>query len=90
MAKLRVRPVAESRGLNLNQLIVRLNTVRAQRGAGFVAAPTVRRYWHNTQDGRLQSKELDFISWSFLHELADTLDVPVADLLPEDAANATN
>lgn len=82
MAQFRIRQVAEQRDVNLNGLYQKLNTARAQRGERFVALGTVRRYWHNTEDGKLASPELDQVSWSFLQEVATVLGASVYDLLP--------
>jgi hypothetical protein len=82
MAQLRIKPVAEQRDVNLSGLYRMLNTARAQRNQPFVALGTVRRYWHSTEDGRTDSKELDQISWVFLQEVARVIGVSVYDLLP--------
>jgi predicted DNA-binding ribbon-helix-helix protein len=82
MAILRVKEVAESKEVKLNQLLQTINTERARANKPFVAIGTMRRYWHSTEDGTLKGKELDQISWGFMQEIAKILQVSVYDLLP--------
>ena len=84
MARLRIQKVASDKGLKLNQVYQSINTERAQRGEKFVAIGTMRRYWHSTEDGSLDGKELDQVSWSFLQEVARIIGCSVYELLPED------
>ena len=74
MAKLRVREIAESRGLNMSRLQIK---------AG-VSMPSVRRYWYGTRDGSASGEPLKEVDLGVLQALARALSVPVSELFPAD------
>jgi transcriptional regulator with XRE-family HTH domain len=74
MSTLRVRELAEQRGLNMSQL---------QRKSG-VTMPSVRRYWYNTRDGKAVGEPLREVDLGVLHALAETLGVTTRDLFGDD------
>jgi transcriptional regulator with XRE-family HTH domain len=71
MPKLRVRELAQSRGLNLSQL---------QRRAD-IAMRTARRYWFNTQSGNVAGEPLKEVSFDVLQSIASVLGVTAKDLI---------
>jgi DNA-binding Xre family transcriptional regulator len=70
MARLRVREMAEARGMNMSQL---------QRQAR-LTMNMVRRYWYNTADGKEQGAPLKEVSLPALDSLAAVFDVSPGDL----------
>jgi transcriptional regulator with XRE-family HTH domain len=74
MSTLRVRELAEQRGLNMSQL---------QRKSG-VTMPSVRRYWYNTRDGKAVGEPLREVDLGVLRALAETLGVITRDLFGDD------
>ncbi len=66
-ARLRVKELAEARGLNISQL---------QRQSGLTMG-MVRRYWYN--EGK--EGQLDGVSLSALHKIASVLGVQVGELI---------
>lgn len=74
MARLQIKELAESKGLNMSQL---------QRQSG-VTLPSVRRYWYNTRDGKSVGTKIKEIDLGVLEALARVLQVKVADLFTED------
>jgi transcriptional regulator with XRE-family HTH domain len=74
MARLRLRELAEERGLNMNQV---------QRQSGLTMG-AVRRYWYNTQDGRSDGSPLALVSLDALERLAALLHVLPGDLIVSD------
>ncbi len=71
MPKLRVQEVAKERGLNLSQL---------QKKAG-VTMPSVRRYWYNTRDGKVEGEALREVDLTVLGAIAKALGVEARDLI---------
>lgn len=71
MARLRVRELAEARGLNMSQL---------QR-ASQLTMNMVRRYWYNTADGKERGPALAEVRLDALDRLASVLDVAPSDLI---------
>ena len=71
MARLRVRELAEQRGMNMSQL------QRASR----LTMNMVRRYWYNTADGKEQGPPLAEVKLIALDSLADVLEVEPGDLI---------
>jgi DNA-binding Xre family transcriptional regulator len=71
MARLRVREVAESRGLNMSQL------QRASR----LTMNMIRRYWYNTADGKAEGPPLAAVYLDALDNLAEALDVEPGELI---------
>jgi len=74
MANLRVRELAELRGLNMSRL---------QMKAG-VSMPSVRRYWYGTRDGSAHGEPLKEVDLGVLQSLARALGVAVSELFPPD------
>jgi transcriptional regulator with XRE-family HTH domain len=70
LARLRVREIAEARGLNMSRL---------QRQSG-VTMPSVRRYWYNTRDGKSIGEPLREVDLVVLEAIARVLGVGVRDL----------
>lgn len=78
MPRLRVRELAEAKGLNMSQL---------QRRSG-VTMPSVRRYWYNTKDGKADGEPLVEINLSVLDAIALALGVELHNLIePRDPVN---
>lgn len=73
MAKLRVRELAERRGLKISDLAreTKLNVA------------LVRRYWYNTASGTDQGEPLNEVRLSALDRLASLLEVKPGDLIAE-------
>jgi hypothetical protein len=69
--RLRVRELAEARGLNL---------ARFQREAQLPVA-TARRFFYGTSDGSVDGPPLKHISLEVLDQIARYFDVPPGDLL---------
>ena len=80
MARLRVRSLAEARGMNMSQL---------QREAR-LTMNMVRRYWYNTADGKEQGEPLKEVSLPALDALAAVFDVQPGDLFDRDSHAPTN
>lgn len=78
MPTLRVRELAEQKGLNMSQL---------QRKSG-VTMPSVRRYWYNTRDGKAVGEPLREVDLGVLRALATTLGVTTRDLFGEDSEDS--
>ncbi len=76
MARLRVREIAEARGLNMSQV---------QRYSGLTMG-AVRRYWYNTTDGKAEGPRLALVSLDALEKLATVLQVEPGELLAPDAS----
>jgi len=74
MAKLRVREIAEARGLNMARLQIR---------AG-VGMPSVRRYWYGTRDGSAAGEPLKEVDLAVLQAIAQALGVEARDLFAPD------
>jgi hypothetical protein len=74
MPKLKVKELAEERGLNMSQL---------QRKSG-VTMPSVRRYWYNTRDGKANGEPLVEINLTVLGAIARALGVVTKDLLSDE------
>jgi len=74
MPTLRIRELAEARGLNISQL---------QRRAD-ITMNTARRYWYNTKDGKAEGPPLEELNLPVLRAIADVLGVKVRDLLTEE------
>jgi hypothetical protein len=84
MGELRVREVAEAKGLSLSQFYQEMAVARSRRGEP-LAINTVRRYWYSTRDGSTGGDPLEQVSLPFLREIARVLGVGVCELLtPED------
>ncbi len=71
MARLRLRELAEERGLNMSQV---------QRRSGLTMG-AVRRYWYNTQDGKIDGPPLALVSLDALEKLASLLHVHPGELI---------
>ena len=69
--RVRLRELAEARGLNMNQTALR---------AGLNVA-VVRRYWYSSSDGRAGGPPLTEVNLAFLEKLADLLEIAPQDLL---------
>lgn len=69
--RLRIREVAEAKGLNLSQLARRAD----------IGVTTVRRMWFSTTDGKEHGEPLQYISLDALERIAVVLDVEPASLL---------
>jgi hypothetical protein len=80
MARLRVREVAEERGLNLSQLHAAVNR-RLPPADKPIALGTMRRYWHSTKNGNIGTDPIELVDVHLLGTIARVLDVPVGDLL---------
>jgi transcriptional regulator with XRE-family HTH domain len=74
MVKLRVRELAEARGLNMARLQIK---------AG-VGMPSVRRYWYGTRDGSATGEPLKEVDLAVLQALAQALEVEARDLFTSD------
>jgi transcriptional regulator with XRE-family HTH domain len=74
MARLRIRELAESAGLNISQL---------QRRAD-ITMGTARRYWYNTKDGKADGDPLEELNLPVLQSIAQVLGVKVRDLLGDE------
>jgi len=68
---LRVRQVAEAKGISLSQL---------QRQAD-LGMTTVRRMWHGTGDGRQDGEPLQYVKLDVLDRIAKVLGVEPGELL---------
>lgn len=68
--RLRVRAVAEARGLSLNQF---------QRRLG-LSMSTSRRVWYGTSDGREQGEPLKQVSLDVIEQIADYFEIPPGEL----------
>ncbi len=79
MARLRLREIAETKGLNMSQL---------QRRSGLTMG-VVRRYWYNTANGLAEGDPLVMVSLEHIDKLADVLNVSPGDLI-EEAEHAEN
>jgi transcriptional regulator with XRE-family HTH domain len=69
--RLRIREIAESKGLNLSQLARRAD----------VGVTTVRRMWFSTADGKEHGEPLQYISLDALERIAAVLEVDPCSLL---------
>jgi hypothetical protein len=82
MAKLKVREIAESQGMNMSQL---------QKQAR-VGMQSVRRYWYNSRDGSADGRPLKEVDLAVLTAIAQALGVGVNALFddskPEDDSGA--
>lgn len=74
MPRLKVREIAESQGLNMSQL---------QRRSG-VTMPSVRRYWYNTKDGKVEGRPLSEVNLVVLAAIAGVLGVKSRDLFTDE------
>ena len=74
MPRLRVKELAESQGLNMSQL---------QRKSG-VTMPSVRRYWYNTRDGKVEGQALQEVDLTVLVAIAGVLGVKMRDLFTDE------
>jgi transcriptional regulator with XRE-family HTH domain len=74
MPRLKVRELAESQGMNMSQL---------QRKSG-VTMPSVRRYWYNTKDGKVEGQGLREVDLSVLAAIAAALGVKSRDLFTDE------
>ncbi len=77
MARLRLRELAEERGLNMSQV---------QRRSGLTMG-AVRRYWYNTTDGKAEGPRLALISLDAIEKIAGVLGVQPGDLIVPDGHN---
>lgn len=82
MARLRVKEVADSQGVNLSQLQITVNR-RLPETDEPVAIGTIRRYWYSTQNGSAHGKPIKLVDIYLLGSIAKALSVPVAELLNE-------
>lgn len=71
MARLRVRELAQERGLTMSSL---------QRESR-LTMNLVRRYWYNTADGKTEGAPLALVSLDALDKIASTLNVKPGDLI---------
>jgi len=71
MARLGIRNIAESKGLNMSQL---------QRQSGLTMG-VVRRYWYNTANGLADGDPLEMISLEHINTIAEVLKVNPGELL---------
>lgn len=71
MAQIRLRELAEARGLNMSQV---------QRRSGLTMG-TVRRYWYGTAAGKAKGEPLALVHLEALDALADLLGVQPGDLI---------
>lgn len=78
MPQLIVRKLAEAKGMNLSQL---------QRASG-VTMPSVRRYWYNTRDGKIDGPPIKEIDLTVLEAIAKALGVESRDLIGDDGPKA--
>jgi hypothetical protein len=69
--RVRLRELAEARGLNMNQTALR---------AG-LNVTVVRRYWYSSSDGKDGGPPLTEVNLAFLEKLADLLGVQPQELL---------
>lgn len=69
--RLRVRDIAESQGLTLNQF---------QRRLG-LSMSTSRRIWYGTSDGREQGERLKQVSLDVIEKVADYFGIAPGELL---------
>ncbi len=74
MARLRLREVAQTQGLNMSQV---------QRRSGLTMG-VVRRYWYNTANGLAEGDPLVMVSLEHIDKLAEVLGVEPGNLLEED------
>lgn len=74
MPRLKVRELAEAQGLNMSQL---------QRKSG-VTMPSVRRYWYNTKDGKVEGQALKEVDLGVLAAIAAALGVKSRDLFTDE------
>jgi hypothetical protein len=74
MPRLKVREVAEAQGLNMSQL---------QRKSG-VTMPSVRRYWYNTKDGKVEGQSIREVDLTVLAAIAAALGVKSRDLFTDE------
>ena len=77
MPQLRVRQLAEARGLDVYAL---------QQQSG-VAMPSTNRYWHGTADGDAEGVPLRLVDLEELNAIAKVMGVKIANLI-EDGASA--
>jgi DNA-binding Xre family transcriptional regulator len=71
MIRLKLKELAEARGLNLNQ-----TALRSQ-----ISLNVIRRYWYSSSTGRQGGPPLTEVRLDFLERLADLLECDVTDLL---------
>lgn len=71
VAKLRVREIAEQKGLDMSEL---------QRLSG-LAMGVIRRYWHSTANGLADGDPLEEVSHDYILKMAEVLHVPPGELL---------
>ena len=74
MAKLKVRQVAESQGMNMSQL---------QKQAR-VGMQSVRRYWYNSRDGSADGRPLKEVDLAVLTAIAQALGVGINTLFEDE------
>jgi hypothetical protein len=82
MTRLRIRELAEARGLNLSQLWGAVNRRTTQ--AEPIALNTMRRYWYSTKDGKETGPDLELVNLDILVTIARVLGVSAGELLNED------
>jgi hypothetical protein len=80
MARLKVRSVAQERGLNLSTLQAVVN----KRLDKPVAMGTMRRYWYSTKDGKETGDPIELVDLHLLGTIAKALGVRLSDLMNED------
>jgi transcriptional regulator with XRE-family HTH domain len=72
--RLRIREVAEEKGINLSQLARRAD----------LGMTTARRMWFGTGDGREDGSSLQYVSLDSLERIAHALGVSPRELLAQD------
>lgn len=77
MARLRVKDVADARGLSLT----RLHAVVNKRLDNPVAMGTLRRYWYSTKNGKEYGEPIELVDLNLLGTVARALGVEIAELL---------
>jgi transcriptional regulator with XRE-family HTH domain len=74
MVTTRIKEIAEARGMSLSQL---------QRRAD-VSMGAMRKYWHNSAEGKAGGKPLAVLDLEVLGKVAGVLEVRVLELLVEE------
>ena len=80
MARLKVRPIAQERGMNLSALHAAVN----KRLDKPVAMGTMRRYWYSTKDGKEVGEPIELVDLHLLGTIARVLGVPLYGLMNEE------
>jgi hypothetical protein len=80
MARLKVRSVAQERGLNLSTLQAAVN----KRLDKPVAMGTMRRYWYSTKDGKEVGAPIELVDLHLLGTIAKALGVRLSELMNEE------